>query len=184
MLGGYLGMAPAAVPFRYGSRGKPALDLSPPVDFNASHSGALAVYAFTAGREVGIDIERLHSLDRMQEIARRFFCAEEAAELEALPEELRERAFLHCWTRKEAYIKATGDGLSCPLDEFRVSLRPCDTARFLHIGHRPEAAGAWTLHDLDLAEGYVAALAYCDSERPLVVLPPIDPSELLLGPRD
>jgi 4'-phosphopantetheinyl transferase len=178
ILGGYLGVPPGAIPFRYGAKGKPALDLPRLLDFNMSHSGALAVYAFTLGCELGVDVERLHRIEEMQQIARRFFCPEEAEDLASVPEAERERAFLHCWTRKEAYIKAIGDGLSAPLDDFRVSLQP-GRAQFLHIGHRPEAAREWMLHDLELAPGYVGALAYYDSERPVLVSRVIDPAELL-----
>jgi 4'-phosphopantetheinyl transferase len=179
LLGSYLSMPPAEVEFRYGSKGKPALAAATDLDFNATHSGDLAGYAFTSGCEIGIDLERIHPLAEMQNIAARFFCREEAAEIASLPPDEREPAFFRCWTRKEAYIKAIGDGLSAPLDEFRVTLHANEPVRFLHLAHDINAAKAWTLHDLPLASGYAAALAYRDLERPLSLFQLTDPAELL-----
>jgi 4'-phosphopantetheinyl transferase len=159
LLARYLDLAPAAIQFAYGPKGKPALAAPSLLDFNASHSGNLAVFAFTAGCEIGIDIERIRPVPGLQNIADRFFSRREAAELLSLPENHRDQAFFQCWTRKEAYIKATGEGLSAPLD-------------------RPQAPD-WKLCDLQLTPGYAAALAYRDAERPLTISPLMDPSELL-----
>jgi 4'-phosphopantetheinyl transferase len=179
LLGHYLNVSPGILQFQYGSRGKPALAAPAWVDFNMSHSGGLAVFAFTAGCEVGVDVEHIRPLQDMQRIAERFFCSEEAQELMALPANQRDHGFYLGWTRKEAYIKAIGDGLSAPLNDFRLTLRPGQPARFVHIGNDPSSAEAWKLHDLELAPNYAAALAYRDTERPVVVLPILDPAELL-----
>jgi 4'-phosphopantetheinyl transferase len=97
----------------------------------------------------------------------------------SLPPSERERAFFICWTRKEAYIKAIGDGLSIPLNEFRVSLQPNEPARFIHLAHNTDAAKAWMLHDLGLASEYAAAVAYRDRQRSLSVFPIVDPAEII-----
>jgi len=176
LLGRYLHISPAGIRFEYRPKGKPALALPAGIDFNVSHSGGLAVFAFTAGCEIGVDVESIRPLPDLQSIADRFFCAGEAAELMSLAADQREPAFYLCWTRKEAYIKASGDGLSAPLDGFRVTLRPGQPARFVHLAN--DTAQAWSLHDLALASGYAAALAYRDAQRPVVVLPVADPAEL------
>ena len=137
------------------------------------------MFAFTRGCEIGIDLEQIRPLQDMQDMADRFFSAEEARELRSLAADERERAFFLCWTRKEAYIKAIGDGLSAPLDGFRVSIKPGQPARFIHLAHEENPAKHWSLHDLDLAPDYAGALAYWDAERAVKVLPLIDPAELL-----
>ena len=179
LLGRYLQVSPASIVFKYGSKGKPALAGPAGIDFNVSHSGGLAVFAFTADCEVGVDVERIRPRPDMQGIANRFFCSEEAAELMSLTAGQREHGFYLCWTRKEAYIKASGDGLSVPLDSFRVTLRPGQPARFVHVANDPTASTEWSLHDLHLAAGYAAALAYRDAERPIVVAPIADAAEFI-----
>ncbi len=175
LLGRYLDLPPTDIRFNYGSKGKPAVTSTSGLEFNATHSGDLAVFAFTAGCPIGVDLEQIRPSNETQHIADRFFCSEEAAELMSLPPSERDRAFFCCWTRKEAYIKAIGEGLSAPLDEFRVTLLPNESARFIHISH--DIAEAWTLHDLSLASGYAAALAYRDRRRSVSVFPILDPAE-------
>jgi 4'-phosphopantetheinyl transferase len=182
LLGRYLNTPPARIQFKYGPKGKPALAPLASIDFNASHSGGLVVFAFTRGCEIGIDLEQIHPIEDMRDIADRFFCPEEAAELMSLPVNQRERAFFLCWTRKEAYIKAIGDGLSAPLNGFRVAMQPTQPARFIHLAQDKNAAKEWTLQDLQLASDYAAALAYRGSARRIVVSPIIDPEELLSIP--
>jgi 4'-phosphopantetheinyl transferase len=179
LLGRYLDSPPQGLVFRYGSKGKPILDALGRLQFNASHSGDLALFAFTMDCEIGVDVEAIRPMPDIEHIARRFFCAEETAELMSLPAGQREHAFFLCWTRKEAYIKATGEGLSTPLDAFRVILRPSDPAGIVHLAGDPAAARAWTLHDLRPAPGYAAALAYCDSARPLELFKSVNPKQLL-----
>jgi len=182
LLGRYVGIHPSAILFQYGLKGKPALPSAANLEFNASHSGDVAAFAFTTGCQIGIDVERIRQVIEAEQIASRFFCPEEAAEVLSLPPGKRERAFFSCWTRKEAYIKATGDGLSVPLDEFRVALLPGEPVRFIHIAHDLEAAKAWTLHDLQLTSDYAAALAYPDRDRPLSIFPIVDPAGILSMP--
>ena len=162
VLGLYLNRAPECLSFCYRSHGKPALTRESGEDairFNMSHSHGVALYAVARGREVGIDLEFIRRDLEVEQIAERFFSRREIATLRALPIDLRKYAFFLCWTRKEAYIKARGEGLSSPLDQFDVSLIPGEPAALQST--RPDSAEAlrWSLQELTLASGYVAALA-------------------------
>jgi 4'-phosphopantetheinyl transferase len=166
LLGSYLGIKPAEVGFVYGQQGKPALkDDACSLRFNVSNSGDLAAYAFTTGCEIGVDVEQHRALHDLEHIADRFFSPEETAELLELSETERIPAFFHCWTRKEAYIKAQGGGLSIPLDSFQVTLRPGVAARMVLLGGSEERARGWTLHDFDPAPDYEGAIAYPGQPR-------------------
>ena len=181
LIGRYLHTTPQHVELCYGAKGKPRLAVPARIQFNVSHSNDLALFAFALDREIGIDVEHIRPLSDMQEIASRFFCADETAELMGLPPDQHEQAFYRCWTRKEAYIKAIGDGLSVPLDNFRVTLRQHDPVRFVHLAHDTVAAEGWTLLDLRPAPQYAAALAYRGALLPIGLLPPVTPAELLHG---
>jgi len=164
LLSRYTLMPAPNIRFTYGSRGKPSLSSdcqadSPatPLHFNLSHSGDLALYALAAGSELGVDVEELRAIGEARQIAKNFFSAVECAELAAVPSEQQSQAFLHCWTRKEAFLKALGDGLSIPLNLFEVSLTPALPAT-LGVSGLPRQKGAWALYDLRLAPGYVGAL--------------------------
>jgi 4'-phosphopantetheinyl transferase len=161
LLGGYTGLAPERVEFSYGLHGKPALGQQRgprTLRFNVSHSKDLALYAITAGREVGVDVECIRPDLASLEVAERFFSRGEVAALRASPPRDRARAFFECWTRKEAYIKARGEGLSLPLHYFQVSIGP-GAAALLDVTDDPEEVSRWTLHALDPGEGFTAALA-------------------------
>jgi 4'-phosphopantetheinyl transferase len=119
----------------------------------------VALYAVARGREVGIDLEFIRRDLEVEQIAERFFSRRETATLRALPTDLRKYAFFLCWTRKEAYIKARGEGLSLPLDQFDVSLIPGEPAALLSAQPDSDEALRWSLQELTLASGYVAALA-------------------------
>jgi 4'-phosphopantetheinyl transferase len=160
LLGRYLGADPSALVFAYGHHGKPAL--APPwpgLRFNVSHSGSLALLAFAAEHEVGVDIEQERPVAEMDSIRRRCFSVQENAALEVLPEAERQRAFFRCWTRKEAFIKAIGEGLSHPLDAFDVTVAPGEPARLLRVQGDPGAGRSFHMEGLDPADGYAAALA-------------------------
>jgi 4'-phosphopantetheinyl transferase len=160
ILGRYLGLDPGQLEFRYGSRGKPYLAARfSQLEFNLAHSRELALYAFTQGREIGIDLEHLRSIADIEQISARFFSARENATLSAFPENQRLRAFYNCWTRKEAYLKATGEGLTHPLDQFDVSLAPGEPARLLRVQGDPLEAARWSLQALEPASDYIAAIA-------------------------
>jgi 4'-phosphopantetheinyl transferase len=179
LLGRYLRLHAASIQFNYGAKGKPSVESAERIQFNTTHSGSLAVFAFTLDCEIGVDLEQIHSLRDAQSIADRFFCSEEAAEIMSLSPGERDRGFFRCWTRKEAYIKAIGDGLSAPLNNFRVRVQPDEPAGFVHLGNDTHAAKAWMLQDLCLDPGYAAALAYKDRERSLSIFQIVDPSLLL-----
>jgi 4'-phosphopantetheinyl transferase len=162
ILGSYLNRAPESLSFCYSSYGKPALAGASDgnaIRFNVSHSHGAALYAVTRGREVGIDLERIRSDIAITEIAERFFSRREVATLRTLPAEVQRQAFFHCWTRKEAYIKARGEGLSLPLDQFDVSLASGEPDALLGSQRDPSEASSWLLQELAYAPGYVAALA-------------------------
>ena len=176
ILGGYLDADPKEQVFAYSKKEKPSLDFchagltdansasaSRNITFNVSHSGGVALLAFGRGREVGIDVEQVRWNFDPAAIARRFFSEYEQKELSAASSEAKVEAFFRCWTRKEAYIKATGDGLSLPLSQFDVSLVPGEMDALLAT--RPEASEAqrWLLREVAAGDGYLAAL--CASGR-------------------
>jgi len=158
LLGGYLHRATEELEFSYGQHGKPALSgasASSGLCFNLSHSSGVAVYAIARGRNLGIDVEHIRADAAGDDIAERYFSAREVSDLRMLPTEERVEGFFRCWTRKEAYLKATGMGLQIALGSFAVSLAPGQPAEFLS-GVDPR----WHLAACNPAEGYAAALAY------------------------
>jgi 4'-phosphopantetheinyl transferase len=162
ILGAFLGTTPDAVRFVYAAAGKPALTepfTDTGIAFNVSHSGEVALYAIGARRRIGVDVEQIRPLDDLETLAERNFSAAERRVLLALPPAAREPAFFACWTRKEAFIKALGDGLSYPLDTFTVSFTAGEPARFVEIRGEPATAARWTLAALDAGPGYAAAVA-------------------------
>lgn len=159
ILSAYLGVAPDRIGFSYGPHGKPALAFPrEPLTFNVSHSGDLALYAVSWDRRVGVDVERARHVDDLQGLAAQVFAPAEREELASLPVDQRASAFFEGWTRKEAFIKAVGDGLSHPLHTFVVSLNPAKPARLVAVGDTPGAASGWSLHALAVDTGYSAAL--------------------------
>lgn len=164
LLSRYLGVEARAVGFRYGPNEKPYLEpalaaAADGLEFNLSNSDELAVVAFTVGAEVGADVERLRPMPDALDVAERFFSATERQVLAAVPEGDRERTFFRCWTRKEAYLKAVGTGITVPLDRFDVTLAAEDPPRILAMEGDPEKAAAWTLAHLEPQAGYLGALA-------------------------
>jgi 4'-phosphopantetheinyl transferase len=162
ILGSYLNQAPEGLSFCYSAHGKPALageSGGDAIRFNVSHSHGIALYAVTRGREVGVDLEHIRSNLAVAEIAERFFSRREVAMLRTLLTEAQREAFFRCWTRKEAYLKARGEGLSLSLDQIDVSLAPGEPD--VVPGTQPDSSEAsrWSLQELTPAPGYVAALA-------------------------
>jgi 4'-phosphopantetheinyl transferase len=167
LLARYVDIEPEELELGYGEFDKPYLDGGP--SFNLSHSGAVALYAFAAAGELGIDVE-LDDADLSREhIAERFFSPAEVSVLRSLPAEAQPRAFLTCWTRKEAFIKARGDGLSLALDSFDVTLAPSLPAALLRTAWCNEEPGEWSIEDLsDRRAGYIAAVALHGDIRQVV----------------
>lgn len=161
ILGGYLAVDPNELSFAYAKNDKPLLAAAftkSGITFNVSHSGGIALYAFARERELGIDIELVKRDVDVEAIARRFFSAHEQEQLAGVPPSAKVEAFFRCWTRKEAYIKATGDGLSLPLSQFDVSITPADNDALLAT--RPDASEAqrWQLRDVAAGTDYIAAV--------------------------
>jgi 4'-phosphopantetheinyl transferase len=157
LLGMYAADSPASLEFQYGERGKPALRVEngeKPVRFNLSHSHGLAVYAFARNRELGIDLEPIRPEFSGEDIAERHFSPQELEEWRGLTPPLRPEAFFLCWTRKEAYVKARGEGLQIPLASFSVTLTPGQPETL----HSVDSV-RWRLHSFQPAAGYAAALA-------------------------
>jgi 4'-phosphopantetheinyl transferase len=162
LLARYAGVEPAHLQFRYSARGKPSLDPTAgdcDLRFNVSHSHGLALYAVSRGRELGIDLEQIRPDVVDEPIAERFFAPREVATLRSLPAGQQVAAFFACWTRKEAYIKAKGEGLYLSLQDFEVSLRPGEPAALLKTHGDPGEVGRWSLYSLAPAPGYAGALA-------------------------
>ncbi len=161
ILGQYLGIKPEDVQFAYGPYGKPMLahPTIPKLYFNVSHANYLALYAIAQNREIGIDIEYMRPISDLEQLAKRFFSASEYLAIQKLPHHQQPVAFFNCWTRKEAYIKATGKGLTLPLNQFEVSVNPNEPAILLSTAHNPIAAREWTLASLNPHPDYTAAIA-------------------------
>lgn len=162
LLARYLGTPADHLRFGSNAHGKPALDLgSGPADlrFNLSHSHGLALFAFAFRREVGVDLELVRPGVTRDRLAERFFSPQEVTALRSLPESAQTEAFYHCWTRKEAYIKARGEGLSMNLASFAVSLAPDMFNNLPITGMDGPEAGRWSLRALAPGGGYVAAVA-------------------------
>ncbi len=162
ILGRYLNAEPDRLRFRYSQYGKPALAGEfdeEALCFNLSHSDRLALYAVTRGRKIGVDLEHIRPDFADEQIAEQFFASGEVAALRALPMHAQQEAFFNCWTRKEAFIKARGEGLSLPLDEFEVSVVPGEPAVLLSTKGDIREALRWSLQELVPGPGYVAALA-------------------------
>ncbi|MBC7870627.1 MAG: 4'-phosphopantetheinyl transferase superfamily protein [Chitinophagaceae bacterium] len=153
VLARYAETPPQALNFTYGTRGKPAL-LNHPLQFNLAHSGDLLLLALTSGHELGVDVEQIRPLPHLATMAQDNFSPVEVKALYLLPEDQREIAFLKIWTRKEAFIKATGDGFKRPLASFDVSID--EPAQLLRA--EGEDIQQWTLYHLALETGYVGAL--------------------------
>ena len=162
VLSRYVSAAPADLRFHYTEYGKPELALpATSIRFNVSHSHGLAVYAVTTGAPVGIDVEYLHrraTMDRLK-IAHRVFSDREYNELASMPRHQRGEAFLACWTRKEAFVKAIGQGLSCPLDQFDVTVNPEDPPELRATHWDPSETDRWSMASVDPGPDYIGALA-------------------------
>jgi len=163
LIGERLGLRPEKVELVYGERGKPALaprQAESGLRFNLSHCDDVAVYAFVPGREIGVDVQALRPLPDADDVAARFFSPREYEAYRSLEPRLQPLGFFNCWTRKEAFIKALGDGLYCPLDCFDVSLAPGEPARILRVGTTPGERCGWCTESFSPAAGFVAAVVY------------------------
>ena len=161
LLGTYLNLPPSQLEFAYGSRGKPSLsvDLSGSLSFNLSHSNGLALYAVTKTYSIGIDIEYLRPMSDVVQLAKRFFSSREHEAIARLSPPEQKRAFFKAWTAKEAYLKATGVGLSGGLEKVEISLDSREELKLLSIDGDGRRASRWSIYSVLLAPDYLAALA-------------------------
>jgi 4'-phosphopantetheinyl transferase len=162
LLAGYLAIPATEIRFEYLASGKPQLAGAQnpgALQFNVSHSAGIALIAIGSERRLGVDIEKIRDDVDTTSLAERFFSLRERAGLEALPSHLRLPGFFACWTRKEAFLKATGDGLSFPLADFSVTTHPALDPMLEEIRGNTEAAQQWSLADLSVVDGYRATVA-------------------------
>ncbi len=168
----YLNIKPSSVKFSYTANGKPFVYDSS-LKFNLSHTKTIVVYAFTLNDEIGIDTEKLRVIPDSIRIAERFFSSYERVDLKTVPRDQIDYAFLNCWTRKESFIKARGEGLSYPLKNFSVSVIPGSPPEILWIKDKDYEPAEWALHDINISNDHLSSLAiknknkkivYCDSD--------------------
>jgi len=163
LLGECLDLAPAALVFGYEPRGKPFLHLPAAgreLHFNLSHTDRHVAIAWSRGRRVGVDIESFHRLDDWMPVAERVLSTAELRNLYGLPEPLRRAAFFKAWTCKEAYLKATGEGLSDALQAIEVSVVPGEAPRLLAAPGGPEAVRQWAIHSVPMPAGMAGAVVF------------------------
>jgi 4'-phosphopantetheinyl transferase len=161
IVGAYLDVDPASVRFAYSAWGKPCLadpDGGARLQFNLSHSGEWAVYAFAIDRPVGVDVEQIRQMPDLMDIARCFFAASEYEALSRLEGAGRLESFFACWTRKEAYLKARGPGLSASMSEFVVSVSASEPPRLLADHESSGEVGRWAFRTVDVGPGYAGAV--------------------------
>jgi 4'-phosphopantetheinyl transferase len=162
MLADYLAIVASEIRFEYPASGKPQLaaDQNPrALQFNVSHSADIALIAVSSEHRLGVDVEKIRGDVDVDTLAERFFSPRERAGLRALPDHLRVSGFFACWTRKEAFLKATGDGLSFPLADFSVTTHPDHAPELEDIRGNTEGGKQWSLSDLHVIDGYRAAVA-------------------------
>jgi len=162
LLASYLGAPAAEIRFEYSTSGKPQLapeQNSRGLHFNVSHSADMALIAVGSDLRLGVDIEKIRDDVEAAALAERFFSPRERAGLRALPAHLLVQGFFACWTRKEAFLKATGTGLSFPLAEFSVSTHPDVAPQLEDLQGDRKAGKHWFLTDLRAANSYRATLA-------------------------
>jgi len=162
LLAVYLAIPAAEIGFEYLATGKPRLIAAQNprgLEFNVSHSANMALIAVGSHHRLGVDIEKIRADVDTTALAERFFSLRERAGLQSLPESLRIPAFFACWTRKEAFLKATGDGLSFPLADFSVSTHPDLEPKLEEIKGNTEVGRQWSFANLDAAENFRAAVA-------------------------
>jgi 4'-phosphopantetheinyl transferase len=163
ILGRYLRCGPEDIELEYGLRGKPLLAgrfARSGLNFNLAHCEDLAILAVARGRDVGIDLERIRTIDGAQDIASHFCSPRENAEFQSLPARDRDLAFFRIWTRKEAWLKAIGDGIGQSLDKVEVSFQSNEAPRIIRLPDTVDIPSAgWSLRELTPAPGFIAALA-------------------------
>lgn len=160
LLGHYLQRDPPSLQFVYSAKGKPFLK-DEAVQFNISHSGDMVLLGMSRDRAIGVDVEQIRPLPDALKLARRFFCEAEWEKIRGLPSNLTSRTFFTAWTRKEAFLKATGEGI-VGLKDVEVSLLPDEPARLYRI--EGKIAKGWQLESLDLGDDYAGAVVVANQD--------------------
>jgi 4'-phosphopantetheinyl transferase len=161
LLGRYLECPPASIVFEFNEFGKPSVPNGLDLKFNISHSGGLALMGFTLAASIGVDLEKIKAGMEIEQIASRFFSSREKEEILQLPAHRQADAFYQCWTSKEAFIKAHGQGLSLPLDQFEVEVNPDRVAALKAVHWEPELVEQWDLYGFTPLKNFVGAVV-CD----------------------
>lgn len=180
LLADYVETVPRSIRFDHNPFGKPYVVEGPnrqPPRFNVSHSVGLALFAFSPNHELGVDIERAKPLADQESVSQRFFAPSEIETMRVLPEHMQLGAFYRCWTRKEAFIKGVGKGLSIPLDSFEVSLDEA-SAELVRMDSSLEGSRIWSLYPLIPGSGFTGALAV-KGEVSKIKLFDVDPTPIL-----
>jgi len=162
LLGAYLSVRPHELRFEHNAKGKPALvgtAAGTGVQFNLTHSDSLMLVAVSSDVQVGVDVESIRSLPDAEELVARFFSCRERLKFKSLPQEQRDIAFFNLWTRKEAWLKATGEGISNLLDQVEVGFVPGEPACLDQLPPGFPGTGNWTICDLAPEPGFAAAVA-------------------------
>lgn len=167
ILGSAMGSDPSELRFTQEANGKPVLVTTRRIGFNLSHSGDLALVAVTAGAAVGVDVERVSEVPEMEGVAASHFAREEQHALWSAPESARLAVFFRIWTRKEAYVKATGVGIGPALSRFAVTAGT-EAPRLLYAYDTPRLE-EWSMHTIEVPEGYSAALCIADAAPVITV---------------
>ena len=163
LLAQYLGGTPQGIRFRYAGHGKPTVEGESGLFFNVSHTRRLALMAFVKQRAIGVDVENVGREVEAERLAERFFSEHERQALSRLEGDELQAAFFRCWTRKEAYIKAKGHGLSLPLHQFDVSISEDDRDALLATRPDPNEAARWMICDIPIGHGFAAAVAVAET---------------------
>ena len=160
LLGRYTNIEPHQLQFSYSSRGKPALLSTSSCNslyFNLSHSHELVLYAVTRDRQIGIDLEQIRPMSDIEQLSKSCFCTREADLICSLPPKEQQVAFFQIWTGKEAYLKATGEGIA-QLRQVEVCFAPGEPLKLLNIQINSQTDTRWSLQTLTPATDYLAAL--------------------------
>lgn len=166
LISGYLGIKHNDIYYNYNKYRKPELPTvaNKKLCFNLSHSGTYIVYAFSWNRELGIDIEKIKTIKDADSIVGRFYSEHENNDYFSLPDTVRSKAFFNCWTRKEAYIKARGDGLHFPLNRFSISINPDDPPVLIDVKDEPLEKDRWHFHEFKVNDEYCSVIAIEDKK--------------------
>ena len=159
LLSNYIPSSAKEITFEFNAYGKPCLTGSHPLQFNISHAGGLGLFAFVLTSPIGVDIEKIKQDIEIQKIAKRFFSIAETNKILNLPKPQQVDAFFNCWTRKEAFIKAHGEGLSLPLSEFEVSILDTERVKILAINWASTEVNHWNLLKISPKKTWKAAVA-------------------------